>query len=148
LGAGPYSLAEAGKASAVTLAVLAQVAAATAVLTGLLDFGLCLLLGVDTRRLFYGAVRRISKDWVPRWGLVGWVRVHLLTVPANPRLKSKMFVKSGRLFVSGANWSGDFVHFLQKFVNREPAALRHQAGAGRQQANHPWWVQALGPQPG
>ena len=107
-----------------------------------------LLPGMDPSRSFPGAVRRISKGWVLCSGLGVRVGVHLLTVPANPRLKSKLFVKSRCLVAIAPEKGGDFVHFLQKFVKRESAALRHQAGAGRQQANHPWWVQALGPQPG
>ena len=94
-------------------------------LTGLLEFGLPLLLGLDPSRRFAGAVRRNSKDWVPRWGLGRWVGVHLLTLPANPQPKSKMFVKSRWLVTTASDQSGNFVQFLQKFVNREPAALRH-----------------------
>ncbi len=117
-------------------------------LTGLLECGLPLLLGMDPSSRFAGAVRRNSKDWVPHWGLGRWVGVHLLTVPANPQFKSKMFVKSPWPVAPASGRGGNFVRFPQKFVNRESAALRHQAGASRQQANHPWGVQALGPQPG
>ncbi len=117
-------------------------------LTGLLECGLPLLLGMDPSRRFAGAIRRNSKDWVPHWGLGRWVGVHLLTVPANPQFKSKMFVKSRWPVATASDQGGNFAHFLQKLVNRESAALRHQARAGRQQANDPGWVQPLGPQPG
>ena len=86
-------------------------------LTGLLEFSWPLLQGMDPSRRFAGAVRSNGKGWVRRWGLGRWVGVHLLTVPPNPQLKSKMFVKSRRLVATASGQGGNFAHFLQKLVN-------------------------------
>ena len=76
-----------------------------------------LLPGMDPSRRFPGADHRISKGWVLLWGLGVGVGVHLLTVPANPQLKSKMFVKSRRLVATASGQGGNFAHFLQKLDN-------------------------------
>ncbi len=141
-------MAEAGKASAVALAVLAQDAAATAVLTGLYGNGLALLLGEDCRGRLAGAVGRLTHGLIHRWGLWRLIRVHPNTVPLNHGLKSEIFLQSCWLVAMASAEDTAVVNFLQKFVTGEPAALWHQTGAGCQQADHPWGVQALGPQPG
>ena len=79
--------------------------------------GRIVAIRMESGRRFAGAVRRNSKDWVPRWGLGRWVGVHLLTVPANPRLKSKKSVKSRWLVATASDQGGNFLQFLQKFVN-------------------------------
>jgi hypothetical protein len=87
-------LAQADKASAVALAVLAQDAAATAVLTGLNGNGLALLLRENCRGRLAGAVDRLAHGLIYRWGLWRLVRVHPNTVPPNHGLKSEIFLQS------------------------------------------------------
>jgi len=117
-------------------------------LTGLGGDGLVLLLGTDSSRSLAAAVGRLAMGWIPCWGIRELFRVHLNTVPLKHRLKSKIFLKSYWLVAMASVNDAGSVHFLQKFVNREPAALRHQAGAGRQQADYARGVQAPGPQSG
>ena len=105
-------MAQASKASAVALAVLAQDATATAVLTGFCGGRLALLLGTDSSRRLADAVGHQAKGWIPRWGLRGLVRVHLLTVPPNGRLKSKGFVKSSWLVAMASAQEATSMHFL------------------------------------
>jgi len=87
-------LTQAGQASAVALAVLAQDAAATAVLTRLYGNGLAVLLGNDCRGRWAGAVGRLATGLIHRWGLWRLVRVHPNTVPPNHGLKSEIFLQS------------------------------------------------------
>ncbi len=141
-------MAQAGKASAVALAVLAQDAAATAVLTRRYGNGLALLLRKDCRGRLAGAVGRLAHGLIHRWWLWRLVRVHPNTVPPNHGLKSEIFLQSCLVVAMASAEDMARVNFLQKFVTGEPAALRHQASAGCQQADHPRGVQALGPQPG
>ena len=115
-------------------------------LTGLFGFGLAQRIGTVFKGCFPSAVGCCEEKRAPGLGLLGWVRVHLLTLPVNAHLKPKAFLKSSWLGALACLAAIDSVHFLQKFVACEPTALRHQAGAGRQQANYPRGIHALGPQ--
>lgn len=125
-------MAQADKASAVALAVFAQDAAATAVLTGLYGNGLALLLRMNCRGRLAGAVGRLTNGLLHRWGLWRLVRVHPNTVTRNHGLKSEIFLQSCWLVAIASAEDMARVNFLQKFVTGKPAALRHQASAGCQ----------------
>jgi hypothetical protein len=118
------------------------------VLTGLYGKGLALLLRKNCRGRWAGSFGHLAKVLIRRWRLWRLVRVHTNTVPPNHDLKSEIFLQSCWLVAMASAEDTAPVNFLQKFVTGEPAALRHQTGAGCQQADHPWGVQALGPQPG
>ena len=82
-------------------------------LTGRFGFGSALLLLITTIRSGVPwTVGCFWKSWIPRLGFQGWVRVHLLTVPANPRLNSKIFLKSRCLVTIAPVMGIDGVHFL------------------------------------
>lgn len=117
-------------------------------LTGLYGKGLALLLRKDCRGRWAGAFGHLAKVLIRRWRLWGLVRVHPNTVPPNHGLKSEIFLQSCWLVAMASAKNRAPVNFLQKFVTGKPAALRHQASTGCQQADHPRGVQTLGPQPG